>query len=185
MVNRFLALLPLLMTAACYGWSDADLDGVPDLKDACADTPAGLEVYANGCSKMPLSELCLPTDTGAQYPSSCASANSLVVHFPSGSAELPQSQWPVLEQVSRFMKTYPGAHMLLAGHTDAAGTDKVNLPLSLDRAELVRQVLIKDYQIDPGRLTVSGEGSEAPVASNLHIRGKYLNRRVEFVIKSE
>lgn len=177
----------LLLSCAPYGfaWTDSDLDGVPDLKDACAGTPKGLAVFANGCSKMPLSELCLPTDAGGKFPANCVSAPQLSVHFPTGSAQLPQSQWPTLADIARFMKTYPDAHLLLAGHADTAGTDRVNLPLSLARANAVKQVLVTDYEVGSERLMVSGEGSSMPVASNRDSKGKYLNRRVEFVIKSE
>ncbi|MCL1036826.1 OmpA family protein [Shewanella submarina] len=179
-----LALLLFSCAHNVLAWSDTDLDGVPDLKDACPGTPKGLAVLANGCTKEPLSQLCLPTDSGNKYPSDCAAAARVAVHFLTGSAQLPQNQWATLADIARFLKTYPDTHMLLAGHADTQGGDKINLPLSLARAETVKQVLIADYDIGAERLMVSGEGSSMPAASNRDNKGKYLNRRVEFVIKS-
>ncbi|MCF1427369.1 MAG: OmpA family protein [Shewanella sp.] len=180
-----LALLLLSCAHSVFGWSDTDLDGVPDLKDACPGTPEGLAVLANGCTKEPLSQLCLPTDSGSKFPSDCAAAARIAVHFPTGSAQLPQSQWSTLANIARFLKTYPDTHMLLAGYADKRGTDAANIPLSLARADAVRQVLVGDYGIAAERLLVSGKGSSMPVSRENGEKGNYLNRRVEFVVKNE
>ncbi|MGI2259796.1 OmpA family protein [Shewanella sp. GXUN23E] len=181
----FTGILWLLWAPLALAWGDMDEDGVPDLKDACGDTPLGLAVYANGCSKMPLSQLCLPASGGGVFPDNCAAPTSVVVHFPTGSAALPQSQWSVLADIARFLKTYPSARMALAGHADDRGSDAINVPLSLARADAVKRVLVDDYGIAAERLMVSGEGSSMPVSSEQGEKGKYLNRRVEFVIKNE
>ncbi len=58
---------------------------------------------------------------------------------------------------------------------------KYNLGLSRRRAEAVVEALTSDHGIAPGRLTPSGAGLTAPVASNRTEEGRAKNRRVELV----
>ncbi|MBR9727299.1 OmpA family protein [Shewanella intestini] len=48
-LKRVCFLCCLLSFHAFAAWPDSDNDGVPDKKDACADTPTGVTVMANGC----------------------------------------------------------------------------------------------------------------------------------------
>lgn len=69
---------------------------------------------------------------------------------------------------------------LIAGHTDAVGSDAYNLDLSRRRAASVRQYLSEAFPIDPHRLMAVGFGfhrlkrPEAPRAA--------INRRVEVLL---
>jgi OOP family OmpA-OmpF porin len=60
------------------------------------------------------------------------------------------------------------------------GSDKSNLDLSQQRAEAVRDFLIKNG-IDAERIEARGYGEAAPVASNDTEAGRQQNRRVEIV----
>ncbi|AVV85894.1 membrane protein [Shewanella putrefaciens] len=38
-IKPLLLILGLSLTSQVYAWQDTDQDGVPDIKDACPDTP--------------------------------------------------------------------------------------------------------------------------------------------------
>ena len=60
--------------------------------------------------------------------------------------------------------------------------DESNRMLSLNRARAVKDFLTA-AKISGDRLTISGEGSSSPVASNESEEGKAKNRRVEILIE--
>ena len=59
-----------------------------------------------------------------------------------------------------------------------------NLTLSQQRADAVRDYLVKTGGIAAARLTSAGFGDTKPVAPNTTEEGKAQNRRVELVKKS-
>lgn len=74
----------------------------------------------------------------------------------------------------------PGVRVEVGGHTDSVGNDEYNRNLSIRRAEEVKYRLIRDYGVNPHALTVRGYGEHLPIADNVTLEGKQLNRRVEF-----
>jgi outer membrane protein OmpA-like peptidoglycan-associated protein len=83
--------------------------------------------------------------------------------FKLGSAELPEL---LRKQLDRFAEVLRGKRGLgkvvrIEGHADATGSDEVNQPLSLRRAEAVKDYLVKNGA-DPAMLQAVGLGSKAP-----------------------
>lgn len=72
----------------------------------------------------------------------------------------------------------------IAGHTDNIGGEELNLQLSEDRANAVRNYLIRKG-IDGNRLIAKGYGFSRPVADNETEEGRAQNRRTEIKIISE
>ncbi len=70
----------------------------------------------------------------------------------------------------------------VGGHTDSSGSAALNLELSQQRAQTVRQQLVVRYGIDADRVEIRGYGSSRPVESNATEEGQQKNRRVEFTI---
>lgn len=70
----------------------------------------------------------------------------------------------------------------VAGHTDSRGSDEYNMTLSQQRADAVRNHLIKKG-IEADRLTAVGYGESQPVADNATDEGRFKNRRVELIQK--
>ena len=66
----------------------------------------------------------------------------------------------------------------LTGHTDADGSEALNLQLGAQRAAAVRDVLVRKG-VAPHRLLVESKGESDPVADNTSPVGKQRNRRVE------
>lgn len=93
---------------------------------------------------------------------------------------LPESETE-LDKLAEFIRSNPGIHMEISGHTDNQGKDQDNLTLSLKRAESVVNYLITKG-IDKKYLLAKGYGESKPVAGNETEEGRRQNRRTEFVI---
>ncbi len=93
----------------------------------------------------------------------------------------PES-YGVLKDIAATIKAMPGTRVTIIGHTDSDGDDKLNLKLSKQRAESVKNALVKDFSIDGSLLSTDGKGEAEPVIDNSTPQNKANNRRVEFVL---
>ena len=111
--------------------------------------------------------------------------NQLKVNVPSdlsfdtGSATLKPSLRPVLDQFAQGLDQTLTVHVI--GHTDSTGNDAINDPLSVQRAQSVRNYLV-DHGVPPARIAIAGRGSREPVADNTTEAGRAKNRRVEIYL---
>jgi outer membrane protein OmpA-like peptidoglycan-associated protein len=64
------------------------------------------------------------------------------VEFALGSAELTEPGKLVLDQAAQIIQSQPGLQVLIAGHTDAAGSNETNEALARQRAGAVRTYLL-------------------------------------------
>lgn len=103
--------------------------------------------------------------------------------YKTGSAELADSV-PELHVILEFMKNRPTVVIRIDGHTDAIGSNQVNDRLSLQRAESVKDYLVK-RGIKPNRIITKGYGKRKPLAGNETEFGRSLNRRTEIVVISK
>lgn len=100
------------------------------------------------------------------------------VLFNTGSAVLQSSSTAELKELFDYMKIKPDLHVEIAGHTDDVGEAESNMKLSQDRANAVRNWLIR-RGIAADRIIAKGYGETQPVASNATAEGKQKNRRTE------
>lgn len=101
--------------------------------------------------------------------------------FDSGSSNIKAQSYGIIRQISQVLMQDESIKLNIIGHTDADGTDTANLKLSKDRANAVKEALIKVYKISGDRLQTDGKGEAEPVDDNTTAKGKAQNRRVEFV----
>lgn len=73
-------------------------------------------------------------------------------------------------------------NIIIEGHTDDEGEDEFNRDLSNKRALEIFNYLIKKG-INPDRLDAKGFGETNPLAPNINIENRTLNRRVEIQVK--
>ena len=102
--------------------------------------------------------------------------------FVSGKADLKPESMEEIKKVADYMKKNPSARFEVQGHCDNQGSDKVNDPLSQQRAEAVVKAL-EGMGVDSFNLRAVGKGSHEPVADNSTEAGRAKNRRVEFIKK--
>ncbi len=105
-----------------------------------------------------------------------------LIHFDPNSARIRGDAYKLLNEYVNALKSeaLADAVLVIAGHTDAIGSDERNLQLSEERAQAVRDYLIK-RGIAPDRLIARGYGEAYPVASNATEAGREFNRRSEFI----
>ena len=112
--------------------------------------------------------------------------NELKVNVPSdfsfdiGRSEIRPVMRPVLDEFTRGLD--PSMVVRVVGHTDSTGTDAINYPLSVARAESLRNYLTTKG-VNPLRVVTEGRGSREPVASNDALTGRAQNRRVEIFLR--
>jgi outer membrane protein OmpA-like peptidoglycan-associated protein len=105
----------------------------------------------------------------------------LEVFFNFDSAEITPEALPILKKLGAALsdEKLKGSVFLVAGHTDAKGSDAYNLSLSDQRAKSGAEFLIENFHIDPKQLVAVGFGEEKlknpenPLAAE--------NRRVQVV----
>jgi outer membrane protein OmpA-like peptidoglycan-associated protein len=112
--------------------------------------------------------------------------NELRVNVPSdfsfdiGRSAIKPQMRPVLDQFAQGLD--PTMRVRIVGHTDSTGSDAINNPLSVDRAQSVRDYLA-GRGVAPARVETTGRGSREPVADNGNDAGRAQNRRVEIFLR--
>ncbi len=91
---------------------------------------------------------------------------------------LPESE-QVLEKAYNTLNQNPDVTVEIRGYTDNTGKKAKNMKLSENRANAVKDYLVKKG-IAPDRITTKGYGPSNPVADNTTKEGKQKNRRIEF-----
>ncbi len=102
--------------------------------------------------------------------------------FETGKATLKAESMEEIQKVADYMKKNSSVRFEVQGHTDNQGSDKINDPLSQQRAEAVVKALA-ELGVDEFNLRAVGKGSKEPVADNATEEGRAKNRRVVFVKK--
>jgi OOP family OmpA-OmpF porin len=102
------------------------------------------------------------------------------INFDIDKATIKPESMGTLNMIVKVMTDNPDIKFEVDGHTDNTGTAEHNLTLSQQRADAVRNQLIK-MGIDASRLTSKGFGDTKPISDNNTLEGRANNRRVEFV----
>jgi outer membrane protein OmpA-like peptidoglycan-associated protein len=103
------------------------------------------------------------------------------ISFDVGRSAIKPNFAPVLTQFGTSLNQNPITTVSIIGHTDSTGSDAINNPLSVDRANAAR-----DYLVARGvafqRIATDGRGAREPVADNSTAQGRAKNRRVEIYV---
>ena len=101
------------------------------------------------------------------------------VLFATNKYALNKSAKENLAEFAKVLIEYSDADVVVYGHTDSTGSDAINDPLSVKRAESVAQYLLSNGVAESQIKSVEGFGSKQPVADNATAEGRAENRRVE------
>ena len=97
------------------------------------------------------------------------------VIFRQGKSIIDPEQFTSIMQIARYMDSHPDVKVTIRGYASPEGDAVQNQKLSEQRAENVRNALVRKYGIDTSRLTVIGCG-----VTNKMFREHELNRLVTF-----
>jgi OOP family OmpA-OmpF porin len=148
-------------------WPDTDGDGVLDKDDKCPNEVG--TVANNGCPEV--------TDEVMETLKELART----VYFDTGKSTFKSETIGRLDVVYGILDKYKSQKFHIEGHTDSTGSDSLNMRLSKERANAVRDYLIKKG-FPAGNLTAEGYGETRPVDTNKTRAGRALNRRVEIKV---
>lgn len=81
--------------------------------------------------------------------------------------------------VARVIKS--GESITLTGHTDNIGSDKSNLALGQQRADIIKRFLV-EKGVSPDKIQATTKGESTPIAENTSENGRAKNRRTELQI---
>ena len=99
--------------------------------------------------------------------------------FATNKADLSASAKNSLAQFANVLNSNRDCDVTIIGHTDNTGSDAINQPLSVNRANSVSNYL-KSCGVQASQIkSVEGQGSTNPVADNSTAAGRQQNRRVE------
>ena len=103
------------------------------------------------------------------------------VSFDVGRAAIKSNFVPVLNQFATSLTQHTATTVNIIGHTDSTGSEAINNPLSVERANAARDYLV-GHGIARTRFSTDGRGAREPVADNSTQAGRDKNRRVEIYV---
>ena len=100
--------------------------------------------------------------------------------FAVGSPYLADSSRPILKEIANILINNPEGNLEVQGHTDTDGSEEVNLTLSQNRADTVRDFLIGEG-VEPERISAVGYGEmRLKIDPEETAEDRARNRRIEF-----
>jgi outer membrane protein OmpA-like peptidoglycan-associated protein len=103
------------------------------------------------------------------------------VVFETNRAELKPGAMQDLNNLATFLRQHPDRQVMIEGHTDDTGTAEYNRQLSEERANAVRDYLVRNG-VAASQVQTHGYGESYPVATNATESGRQRNRRVDIVV---
>lgn len=104
------------------------------------------------------------------------------ISFDVNSSAVKPTLRSVLDSFATTLRDDPNARIRVIGHTDSTGSAAINNPLSVDRAQSVRDYLAARGVL-VSRIQTEGHGAREPIADNNSEAGRAQNRRVEIFLR--
>jgi outer membrane protein OmpA-like peptidoglycan-associated protein len=104
------------------------------------------------------------------------------ISFAVNSAAIKPQLRSVLDPFAASVRDDPNVRLVIIGHTDSTGSAAINNPLSMERAQSVRDYLAA-RGVPSQRVEVAGRADREPIADNQTESGRAKNRRVEIFLR--
>ena len=103
------------------------------------------------------------------------------ISFDTGRHDIKANLRPILDQFAQGLAQQPSTEVRIIGHTDNTGSEAINNPLSVNRAQSARDYLV-GRGVTANRITIDGRGEREPIADNATEAGRARNRRIEIFL---
>ena len=104
------------------------------------------------------------------------------IYFDANSAQMGLDSRAVVDEIGEFMRMYENTVVDIEGNTDSSGSRELNMSLSKDRADAVKNYLVSKYHFPPNRMRTIGNGPDRPLADNDSPDGREKNRRTDIKV---
>lgn len=104
------------------------------------------------------------------------------IYFETNSARMSLDSRAVVDEIAEFMRAYGNTVVDIEGNTDATGSLDRNRVLSRERAESVRDYLIRNHGFPATRMRAMGNGPDLPIDTNATPEGREKNRRTDIKV---
>ena len=101
------------------------------------------------------------------------------IYFDPNKTNISPTAAKALDRNGMILKENPQIKVVIEGHTDSAGPDKVNQIISEKRALSAKKYIQDKFNIPDHQMAVKGYGKTKPIADNRTQEGRAKNRRVE------
>jgi outer membrane protein OmpA-like peptidoglycan-associated protein len=94
-----------------------------------------------------------------------------------------------LKKVAVVLSQFPESKVTVEGYTDSKGSKSLNMQLSVERAQSVKDWLVKNGGVAVTSISTKGFGEQFPIAPNKNTDGsdnplgRALNRRVSIIVE--
>ncbi|MBT9554246.1 MAG: OmpA family protein [Hydrogenophaga sp.] len=167
-------LIPLALIAALAGCA-----GVQSTERRTITHHGGMSIARPAPAAVSMS----PRDVASVVaPASVQGSPLGIVYFDFDEYVVAPQYIPVLENVTRLLKSKPGMKVMLEGHTDTEGSTEYNLALGQRRAEAVRQGLAR-FGASQEQAEAVSFGEERPALQGYNEAVGARNRRAEIWTK--
>lgn len=103
------------------------------------------------------------------------------ISFDTGRSDIKPNLRPILDQFAQGLSQQTSMEVKIVGHTDNKGSDAINNPLSVNRAQSARDYLV-GRGVSSSRISIDGRGSREPIADNATETGRARNRRIDIYL---
>ena len=157
------------VTPQVFDLTDSEADGVISARDECPSSSAGVRVENNGCGTQTIE----------------TRRRKLEVNFDTNSFVVKNKYLTEIGKLADFLIKYPSTTVTVEGHTSIRGTAKLNKTLSQNRAQAIKNILVRQFNVEEDRITAIGYGFERLLLEGddeyIHAR----NRRIVAEISSD
>ena len=120
----------------------AQNDKIAELNEALAKKPAVQTV----------------TKTVTETVTKTSATLEQTVTFRQGRSTVDAAQQPNVERIATYLRHHKEATVEIKGYASPEGSAEVNARIAKQRAESVKDILVKKYKIDADRISAEGQG---------------------------
>lgn len=104
------------------------------------------------------------------------------IYFETNSAAMSPDSRSIVDEIGSFMRAYENTVVDIEGNSDSTGSRELNMTLSKQRAETVKDYLMKKYGYPTARMRTAGNGPDKPINTNDTPEGREKNRRTDIKV---